>query len=207
MSKLDLKGFQQTLLATSDDGELIDFCRKHVLHGTPFVFEGREDQFYDFQKRIATEYDISFHQVFITGSGKLGFSPLKETKFSYDSDIDVAIVSESLFDQYMEHIRKYQMEVRRARNSLTEREISEYHTFLEYIAIGWMRPDKLPLSFQIGVLKCNWFAFFESLSHGKSEVGNYKVSGGVFKSYRHLEAYSMSGMKELKRKLEVRRIK
>jgi hypothetical protein len=28
--------------------ELLDFTRKWVLHGTPFIFENREDQFYDF---------------------------------------------------------------------------------------------------------------------------------------------------------------
>ncbi len=49
----------------------------------------------------------------------------------------------------------------------------------------------------------NWFDFFSSLSYGKSEVGNYKVTAGVFKSYQHLEKYTLSGLRSLKTKLEV----
>lgn len=40
-----------------------------------------------------------------------------------------------------------------------------------YLIKGWMRPDKLPTSFQIDLLKTEWFDFFESISYEKSEVG------------------------------------
>lgn len=207
MHQPDLAQFCQALLNTDGDTGLVDFCRKYILHGTPHVFSGREDQFYDFRKRIAVKYDVYYHEVYITGSAKLGFSPVKETIFSYDSDIDVAIVSMSLFDHFMEYVREYQMELRKGRQSLDTREINQYHKFLEYTAMGWIRPDKLPLSFRIGDMKKDWFNFFDSLSNGRSEVGNYKVSGGVYKTYRHLEAYTVTSMRDVKLRLEVGRAK
>lgn len=41
------------------------------------------------------------------------------------------------------------------------------------------------------------------MSYGKSEVGNYKVNAGVFKDYRHLEAYTVSGIKAVKNIISV----
>ncbi len=70
--------------------------------------------------------------------------------------------------------------------------------------MGWIRPDKLPISFQIKIIKDDWFKFFESISYDKSEVGNYKVAGGVFKSYEHFEAYTINGFDNLAKKIKLR---
>ena len=153
----------------------MNFCRKAVLHGTPWIFKGREDDYYEFRNRIAKKFNISFHEIYITGSAKLGFSPYKKTEFSYESDVDVAIVSSQFFDQIMESIRGYQMQLRESRLAVSEWEIKKYHKFLEYGAIGWMRPDHLPHSFLVKMLKDDWFNFFSSISYGKTEIGNYKL--------------------------------
>lgn len=186
------------------EADLLDFCRKHALHGNPKVFAGAEDKYYEFRKRIAKEFSINFAEVLVTGSAKLGFSPFKEKQFDLDSDIDVAIVSSTLFDHIMTFIHDYQLELRANRKTVSEKELARYHNFLEYGAMGWIRPDLLPTSFRVDELKTRWFKFFASLSNGKSEVGNYKVSAGVFKSYLHLEKYTLSGYQSLKRKIEIR---
>jgi hypothetical protein len=48
-------------------------------------------------------------------------------------------------------------------------------------------------------IKDDWFEFFKSISYGRSEVGNYKVSAGIFKSYQHLEDYTFEGIKDVKK--------
>ena len=193
-----MEGFLTRLKNINNDEEILNFCRKSVLHGTPWIFRGKDDDYYEFRNRIAKKFNISFHEIYITGSAKLGFSPHKKTEFSYDSDVDVAIVSSQLFDEIMESIREYQMQLRESRLAVSEWEIRKYHKFLEYGAIGWMRPDHLPHSFLVKRLKDDWFDFFTSISYGKSEVGNYKVNAGVFKTYKHLEQYTLSGIKALK---------
>ena len=198
-----MEEFLKRLKDIKSESDLHDLARKEILHGTPFVFKDSDADFYEFRKRIAKHFEIGFHEVFITGSGKLGFSPHKGTFFSYDSDIDVAIVSDNLFQTMMERIRCYQMKLRESRIAVTKKEIKRYHCFLEYSAIGWIRPDLLPYSFDIGNIRENWFDFFRSISDGRSEVGNYKVNAGVFKSYRHLEKYTFSGLDSVKKSLEV----
>jgi len=193
-----MEGFLARLKNINDDEEILNFCRKSVLHGTPWIFKEKDDDYYEFRNRIAKKFNISFHEIYITGSAKLGFSPYKKTEFSYDSDVDVAIVSSQLFDEIMESIREYQMQLRESRLAVSEWEIRKYHKFLEYGAIGWMRPDHLPHSFLVKRLKDDWFDFFTSISYGKSEVGNYKVNAGVFKTYKHLEQYTLSGIRALK---------
>ena len=200
-----IQDFLDALSTQGDDSNVMDFCRKYVLHGTPHVFNGRENEYYDFRKKIAERFKISFHEVYITGSAKLGFSPYKGTDFSYDSDIDIAIVSNSLFESVMELVREYQMNLRASRRAVTAQELKVYHQFLEYTAIGWIRPDKLPLAFRVNEYKGDWFQFFESLSYGRSEVGNYKVSAGVFRSYRDLELYTYSTIQQLKSSIEIKR--
>jgi hypothetical protein len=189
--------FLGILKTQGDSTALVDTCRKHLLHGTPFVFQGREDEFFEFRRRIADKFSIGFHEVFVVGSAKLGFSPHKPKEFDLDSDIDVVIVSNRLFEEFLDVIRNYQMELRRSRRTVSYREQDMYHQFLEYVAIGWVRPDKLPLSFQVKDIKDDWFAFFRSISNGKSEVGNYHVTAGIFKSYYHLENYLLSGLTEV----------
>ena len=103
----------------------------------------------------------------------------------------------------MSFIHDYQMELRENRKSVSTYELNEYHKFLEYGAMGWMRPDLLPTSFRGRELKNDWFDFFFFISHGKSEVGNYKVTAGAFKSYSHLERYTLSGLRSLRTNLQV----
>lgn len=195
---MNLASFMTQLESQDTAEKQYDFCRKLVLHGTPHVFHGREDDFYEFRKRIANKFNIPFHEVYITGSAKLGFSPYKQKTFDYDSDIDVAIISSNLFEKIMKDISKFQTCFRKARHVVRESELEMYHHFLEYVALGWIRPDKLPVSFQMKTFKNDWFTFFDGISYGKSEIGNYKVNAGVFKSYQHLEDYIVNGLSELK---------
>lgn len=195
---MNLEEFKVELDSKKTNEDLLDFCRKHVLHGTPYVFNGRDDDFYEFRKRIANKFNIPFHEIYITGSAKLGYSPFKNKDFDYDSDIDVAIISPSLFETIMKSISQYQVRFRKARAVVRERELAMYHEFLEYVALGWIRPDKLPISFQMRTFKNDWFEFFQEISNGKSEVGNYKVNAGVFQSYEHLEDYIVGGLNDIR---------
>lgn len=194
--------FIKELSEASDDDALLIVCRRHLLHGTPFVFAKDEDAFFDFRRRIADHFHVGFHEVFIVGSAKLGFSPHKQKKFDYNSDIDVVIVSPTMFTEFMDEMWLFQLKLRQSRIGITQRELDTYHAFLEYSAMGWIRPDKIP--FTLSTLKDKWFEFFRSISNNKSEVGNYKVTAGVFKSYTHLERYILEGLREVRQSQHVK---
>lgn len=189
--------------------DILNFTRKYVIHGTPYIFKDKENEYYDFRKRISEKWNISFHEVFITGSAKLGYSYHKNKKFDENSDIDVAIVSSDLFNEIMLRIEEFQWKIKRKTICLSVDQLVQYHKFLEYLAIGWIRPDKLPneLLRNERHLKNEWFDFFKSISNGKSEAGNYKVAAGVFKSYKHLENYVFYGVRERYSNLKLETIK
>lgn len=98
----------------------------------------------------------------------------------------------------MSYIHKFQLKLHYNLSILTQYELKKYHKFLRYAALGWIRPDLLPVSLKtekIKTLKDDWFGFFNSISNGNSEVGNYKVTAGVFKTYQHLTEYTLLSLK------------
>lgn len=143
--------------------------------------------------------------VYIVGSAKLGFSFYKNTYFSLDSDVDVAIVNENLFDFFLTKIREFQYDLDNSGKFIDRQEYFDYIKFLKYIAKGWMRPDLLPVSFGIKSLKDDWFDFFQSLSYNKSEIGNYKINAGLYKNYSYLERYCIEGLKQYLSLLNLRK--
>lgn len=195
---MDMNAFFEELnsIDQQDNSLLLDFCRKQVIHGTPYIFQQKEHEYYEFRKRISNKWNIMYHDVHITGSAKLGFSFIKQKQFDLDSDIDVAIISNPLFDEFMALISDFQWSIRNKNITLTFNEAKEYHLFLEYTAIGWLRPDKLPLSISVDrqILKKDWFSFFQSISNNNSEVGNYQVTAGIFKNYQSFETYTLDSL-------------
>lgn len=163
-----------------------------------FLGKGKNDYF-EFRNLIAKNFNIGFHEVFIVGSAKLGYSYHKESLFSRESDIDVVIVCESLFEDFYEQICEFQYTIDKGRFVLNQFEKEKYNQFLYYLAKGWIRPDKIPERFKLKNIKDDWFSFFKSISYGKSIVGDYKVSGGLFKNYKFLERYYTSSLMSIKK--------
>ncbi len=188
--------FNDNLRVADEHEKRVRFVQKFLFHGIPHVFHNRESEYFEFRTKIANKFNVGFHEVFIVGSAKLGFSFYKNTEFNYDSDIDVVIVNERLFEEFYLKISEYQYQLDRQYKTVDLRELKIYSDFLRYLVKGWMRPDKLPTSFQVNLLKTEWFDFFESISYGKSEVGNYKVAAGLFKNYTYLEKYYTSRIED-----------
>ncbi|MCF8511169.1 MAG: hypothetical protein K9G43_06970 [Rhodobacteraceae bacterium] len=199
--------FIDELRSVETDEQLVDFVRKHLIHGTPHVFQGREDDFYNFKRRMCDYLRVQHTEIFIVGSAKLGFSPHKRTSFSLDSDIDLAIVSERLFAEASSFAANVEYKLRSSSVFLRQNQFEKYHMFLRYLLIGWMRPDFLPHVEPCRDFRTSWFDFFESISNAKSEVGNYKVSAGVFRSHDDLERYSMESVAKVKKSLIVGEVK
>ncbi|MCT9977297.1 hypothetical protein M2R48_02975 [Acinetobacter sp. I-MWF] len=193
---MDKSNFFEIFKSTKES-DLLDLSRELIFQGIPYVFSGDKKAFFLFRKRISDFWNIHYQDIYITGSAALGFSIYKDTVFSLDSDIDVAIVSNDLFETILKDIHLCQLNLRSRKVILSERDTKAYHKFLEYIAMGWIRPDLLPTNLAecIKILKDQWFNFFSSISNGNSEVGNYVVAAGVFKSHLHLEQYTLLGLK------------
>ncbi|MBL7800995.1 MAG: hypothetical protein JNL95_09755 [Chitinophagales bacterium] len=200
---VSIEDYRQEIVNLSNEDDKCMFTQKHFFHGIPVVFDNRENEYYHFRKRIADQFKIGFFEVMIVGSSKFGFSPYKFTKFSLDSDIDVVLFNERLFDNFYELVSEYQYQIRTQKIRLTNDQFIQYQKFLRYFVMGWMRPDLLPQNTtEFKELKQNWDDFFKSISHSKSEVGNYIVKGGLFKNYYYAEKYYRSSIEEISTKIK-----
>lgn len=140
--------------ANSND-EYLRIVRKYIIHGIPYVFKDNANRYYDFREQIANHWHVGFQEVLILGSGKLGYSYHKNSVFSDESDIDVAIVNQSLFESFYLEIRNFQYRLESGLETLTSHEKCEYNRFLSYMIKGWMRPDILPAKLRVSYLKMN----------------------------------------------------
>ena len=188
----------QMVTESNNFEDCLRIVRKHIIHGIPFIFQNREEDYYEFRDAIAKYFNVGFHEVLILGSAKLGYSYHKESSFSADSDIDVALVNENLFESYYINICNYQYDLDNGEVSPRNEERAEFNQCLHYLIKGWMRPDKLPERLKIRSMKQEWFDFFKSISYDNCPVGNHKVSGGLFKNYYYLERYYTDSLMKFK---------
>lgn len=192
---MELLEFNAQLSSLQNDYEIELFIKIYFLYGTAFVFNHNTESEFDFKNKISNEFKIPIENIYIVGSSKLGFSYHKQKKFDFDSDIDIAIVNNELYEKYFEIATNIEYSIRNSKTIISIDELKRYNEFKNYLIIGWMRPDKLPLSYQVSQhLQTSWFHFFESLSNNKSEVGNYKVAAGIFKNHHFLIKYLVDSL-------------
>lgn len=189
--------FDELLIACRPD-EVDDFIDQYILGGIPAVFENDQAKYDRFRKRVAVKFGVRPEDIVIVGSARLGFSYRKQTVFSLESDVDVAIVSEELFDEYSRIICRYNHDVIRYVVALSGVEWSRYLAFLKYFAAGWLRPDKGATIMRQHPRASDWWRYFKSISHGKSEVGDHKVNAGIYKSTYYLKEYVKIGLEDHK---------
>lgn len=75
-------------------------ARVFLLDGTPFVFSKSPMKYIIFKEQVASEFNLGSQDVCIVGSARLGFSPSGRKfgqPFAETSDVDVVLISESLF--------------------------------------------------------------------------------------------------------------
>lgn len=166
----------KTDLQTLDDKQLIN---KYYISGHAFALSN--DLHFQLRQTVASTFDVEFTEVFLVGSAKLGFSIKPQRRFQSftdTSDIDVVIVSKTLFERIWQEVHSFE------RNGGYWPKMS---AFKEYHFAGWIRPDKLPLQ-PTFIFARKWWSFFEALSGG-GEYGPYKIRGGLYHSPFFLEQY------------------
>lgn len=128
----------------------------------------------------------------MVGSAKLGFSiaPHQLWKpFDDLSDIDMVIVSNSVFDTFWKDLYDFNINL----TVRTREEQVSYNKFRNYFFKGWIRPDFFPFSYP---QRKQWFEFFKSISYG--EYGYRKVTGAIFRDMDFFERYHAMNVRRLR---------
>jgi hypothetical protein len=182
-----LTPFQTELRAASDPQSLTEFIRKYITTGSPVVIDS--ETFYTIRRRVSREFGIHPSAVVLVGSCKLGFT-LKMKDFgtqrsryaaaSPSSDVDVAVVSERIFDEIWEAVfrsvypkRDWPLDIGRE--------------FVRDLFNGWISPGDLPNkpTFQRALL---WSEFFALLSRERV-CGRRTINARLYRTWDRLEAY------------------
>lgn len=88
------------LVKTIDNHDIL--AKVFLLEGTPHVFEKSPMKYMIFREQVADRFDVGYQDVCIVGSAKLGFSPSPQKfgkAFAEESDVDVVVISEEMFDR------------------------------------------------------------------------------------------------------------
>lgn len=198
-----INNFKTRLLDTGlTDTQIV---REDLSFGTPYIFKNNERLYFKLKNVIADKFEISHTKVSMVGSSKLGFSiaPSKKwNKIHEDSDIDIVIVSNELFDLYWKDIFKYHLEYApRFLHPLyvppgTISEEATYIKFLSYFFQGWLRPDLFPYKYS---KKLEWFDFFNSISF--KEYDGRKVTAGLYRDENFYESYHIRNINNIRKML------
>jgi len=185
-----LEEFKKSLLDSScSDMEIVD---KYIMFGTPYIFNENESIYYELKKDISNFFGTSINCVNVVGSAKLGFSIAPQKRFrpiQDDSDIDVAIISDELFDTFWEKLFEFNINLVSRNNN--EQEL--YDKFLTYFFRGWLRPDCFPFNYKG---KQDWFDFFRKISYKKYD--QRKVTGAIYKNEYFFKKYHENNIKNLR---------
>ena len=174
-----------------DSNSLNRIMNKYLLYGIPYIFESNEDIYFQLKEEISEHFGIQQTQIFVVGSAKLGFSIAPHKLFKHvneDSDVDVAIICDSLFDYFWKETYKYNITI----VSRNEEEDRNYRMFLDYLYKGWVRPDYLPCH-----MRKEWFEFFKKL-YGKYER---KIAAGIYRDNEFFMDYHRTNLKRIRREL------
>lgn len=168
--------------------------RKYITYGNTHVIN--QDKYIDLKGEIAEHFKIHPNEVLMVGSGKMGFSiseNLSEGKhryrhFSDNSDIDIAIISQSLFDDIWKLLYEY---IQDGAYWPKQQQFANYHFK------GWMRPDKLPNTNTFKFTQENWWDFFSMITTTQ-KYGIYKIRGGLYRNWDFFETYQLQSIKQCK---------
>lgn len=165
--------FVSSKLSEFDDTERLFLCYQSA------AFLDCQDQRHEISKKIANFFKISIGSIRFCGSAHIGSSPHKKTPFVENtSDLDVAIISEQLFESYlltsMNNSRKLQdlSCFPKGKNN----NISTRDAFCQYAARGIFRPDLMPNCPQ----RAAWMTFFSKMSKDYPKFGS--INAGLYLS-------------------------
>ena len=184
--------------------------QKYLIDGDSFFFrEYYPDEEFEFKKGLADVLNIHIRDIAIVGSGKLGFSlkpnevesalyEFKSFDFNFKadaneekSDLDVAIISNSLFEYFLKDIYIKTNKYRTIPDGWNERKEKNRKSFSYYALKGWFRKDFLFDGYEYENKILDFIDIYKK---------KYKrdINLGLYKSWFYFENYHTSNIDNIK---------
>ncbi len=187
-------------------GEIID---TYVFSGQPFVFRDQPAALATLRQHLSKNLALKESNVIIVGSAQVGFSLSPDTffrPFSEDSDIDVLVVDERIFDKIWSTTLQWHYP---RRSWLDESDWDWAKRRQKDLYWGWFEPDRIrfdglslhEMPKPVRDLSTSWFNAFRSLSRFR-EFSRRDVSGRLYRTWEHARLYHESGLLKIREALK-----
>lgn len=197
-----LESFKKDILEDLDSGFI---AQKYLIDGDSYFFkEFYPNEEFEFKKGLADVLNVHIRDISIVGSGKLGFSlkPDQIESSLYDfkkfdhhfnldqnlekSDLDIGIISEKLFEHFLQDIFFKTNKYRTIPGDWKKRKDFSY-----YALKGWFRRDFLfdGYEFENSILE-----FLESYK----KKFKRDINIGIYKSWLYFEHYHINNIENIK---------
>lgn len=218
-----INDFKNDLIKEKMDFE--DIVKKHLIESETYFFNEyikKKNAELELKTILSKSFSIDNENIFIVGSGKMGFS-LKpknlfkkfDNKYSFTkiikdrSDLDIAIISDDLYQRIGKSMYNYTA----AYNKKWEK--NEYYPkknelifpvplcykYFEYYTKGWFRPDYKPLGFDF----CE-NGSFEELKGKINKLIKRKGSIAIYQNWFYFSEYHINNIKNLSLKLKTEKL-
>lgn len=202
MPYLTAEAFEDVLLKQP----LETVVREYLFKGVPYVFANRPKDYDLLRRHLSRPLNVKAQNVVVVGSAKVGFSLNPENfprRFYDESDIDVLVVDQSLFDKVWKAILAWHYLRRYSGLDGPERKWAGDRK--KEIYWGWLEPDKISfrgllfpkLLAEVRDVSTCWFNAFRSLSHYPKFAGR-DVSGRLYRSWDHALLYHTEGLRQIR---------
>lgn len=187
-----LRAFQADLSRPSSE-----IVQKHILTGSPVALTPEE--YFVLRHEVALHFGVHPVEVVLVGSCRIGFTltnKLRKNRPRYSllqpgSDLDLAVVSARLFNQFWDAVFEY------AQTDLAFHKSPEGVRFRNMLFRGWVEPRGLPPVKRFELFT-DWIRCFDSLSRDR-RFGNRRASARVYRDWSRLAAYQEIAVDQCKR--------
>ena len=158
-------------------------ARRLFLYDFGCVFEDNQDSGFAILNAICERFKQPFSAIKVVGSAHTGYSYYKTRDFvAGESDLDIAIISTSLFQEYSQAVYWMTHRYTDLSNFPRNKGVSVAQEFRNYLGSGQFRPDWMPNS----QLKTDWFGFFNKLSNKHADLFK-NINAGIYLSEAFFE--------------------
>jgi hypothetical protein len=173
--------------------------------GIPYVFRNAPERLQTLREHLSQSLGVAQENIIVVGSALIGFSLSPDTfprGFSRESDIDVVVVDDRLFDAVWTTILKWNYPRRYRLHGLDWQWVRGR---VDNLYWGWLVPDRirydglsLPEVLRpLRDLSTLWFNTFRGLSQ-YPEFAARNVSGRLYRTWEHALLYHVEGLRQIR---------
>jgi hypothetical protein len=196
----------RAMMAGASDADLLPPCL--LSEDVPYICND-DDGWTGFRQELVNGVaGLSIGDIRIVGSARFGFSMKPRNRlraFTEDSDIDVVVVNEAIFDHVW-----ISLLVAAYPRLAANREIGNWNVpGREELFAGWLTPTAIRMDWTIigargaplSQFKREWFNALK-LAAGHSTKPHHDIQGRLYRTWRHAELYHLHSVAQLRRSLE-----